>query len=64
MNANNKLQARRPKGSGVSSKIGQRFAKLLEQGIIRDRTKPRSDGRIGNKTVPLPKALQIGKKAG
>ena len=57
-----KLTRMRPKGSGISSKMGARFAKLLEQGIIRDRTKPRTDGHIGKETVQIPKALQVGRK--
>ena len=60
----NTLGKPRSKGTGVSSKMGVRFAKLLEQGIIRDRTKLRTDGHIGKETVHMPKALQIGKKAG
>ena len=57
-----KLTCMRPKGSGVSSKMGARFAKLLAQGIMRDRTKLRTDGHIGKQIIALPKVLQISKK--
>ena len=56
-----KLTRMRPKGSGVSSKMGARFAKLLAQGIMRDSTKLRTDGHIGKAIVSLPKALQVSK---
>lgn len=58
----NKLGKPRPRGVGVSSKMGSRFVKLLEQGILRDRTKVRSDGHASKATIPLPKALQVGRK--
>lgn len=48
----------RPKGTSTLSKMGARFAKLLAQGILRDRTQTRTDGHIGKETIPISKALQ------
>jgi len=52
---------RKSRGAGVSMKMGVRFAALLAQGIVRDRTKARSDGHLGKETVALPPALKLRK---
>lgn len=55
----NTYQRVRPRGASVSVKMARNFLRMLDLGVIRDRTQPRSDGKSSRKKIAAPRALRL-----